>query len=191
MNIVKDKDLIWDTDNYDVILVGTSIYNLLTQGFQSKLTMKYPYIVDVNNSTPYADKRKYGKRLTIQGTPIISLMYICGYPHSKRDYLNYEALEHCLATANAEFKGKNVATTILGTSLFDGNGDRERCMKIIEENTDKLNLTVYDFPQYNRRKEIAMVCSKWNEYAERGEWRKWKELKNHKDEIIAKLYLKH
>lgn len=191
MNIVKDKDLIWDTDNYDVILVGTSIYNLLTQGFQSKLTMKYPYIVDANNSTPYADKRKYGKRLTIQGTPIISLMYICGYPHSKRDYLNYEALEHCLATANAEFKGKNVATTILGTSLFDGNGDRERCMKIIEENTDKLNLTVYDFPQYNRRKEIAMVCSKWNEYAERGEWRKWKELKNHKDEIIAKLYLKH
>lgn len=191
MNIVKDKDLIWDTDKYDVILVGTSIYNLLTQGFQSKLSMKYPYIVDANNSTPYADKRKYGKRLTIQGTPIISLMYICGYPHSKRDYLNYEALEHCLATANAEFKGKNVATTILGTSLFDGNGDRERCMKIIEENTDKLNLTVYDFPQYNRRKEIAMVCSKWNEYAERGEWRKWKELKNHKDEIIAKLYLKH
>ena len=191
MNIIKDKDLIWDTDKYDVILVGTSIYNLLTQGFQSKLTMKYPYILDANNSTPYADKRKYGKRLTIQGTPIISLMYICGYPHSKRDYLNYEALEHCLATANAEFKGKNVATTILGTSLFDGNGDRERCMKIIEDNTDKLNLTVYDFPQYNRRKEIAMVCSKWNEYAKRGEWRKWKELKNHKDEIIAKLYLKH
>lgn len=191
MNIVKDKDLIWDTDKYDVILVGTSIYNLLTQGFQSKLTMKYPYILDANNSTPYADKRKYGKRLTIQGTPIISLMYICGYPHSKRDYLNYEALEHCLATANVEFKGKNVATTILGTSLFDGNGDRERCMKIIEDNTDKLNLTLYDFPQYNRRKEIAMVCSKWNEYAKRGEWRKWKELKNHKDEIIAKLYLKH
>ena len=191
ITIVKDIDLIWDTDKYDVILVGTSIYNLLTQGFQSKLTMKYPYIIDANNSTPYADKRKYGKRLTIQGTPIISLMYICGYPHSKRDYLNYEALEHCLATANAEFKGKNVATTILGTSLFDGNGDRERCMKIIEDNTDKLNLTVYDFPQYNRRKEIAMVCSKWNEYAKRGEWRKWRELKNHKDEIIAKLYLKH
>jgi hypothetical protein len=191
MNIIKDKDLIWDTDKYDAILVGTSIYNLLTQGFQSKLAMKYPYIVEANNSTPYADKRKYGKRLTIQGTPIISLMYICGYPHSKRDYLNYEALENCLATANAEFKGKNVATTILGTSLFDGNGDRERCMKIIEDNTDKLNLTVYDFPQYNRRKEIAMVCGKWNEYAKRGEWRKWKELKAHKDEIIAKLYLKH
>ncbi len=147
MNIVKDKDLIWDTDKYDVILVGTSIYNLLTQGFQSKMAVKYPYILEPNNSTPYADKRKYGKRLTIQGEPIISLMYICGYPHSKRDYLNYEALENCLATANGEFKGKKVATTILGTSPFDGNGDRERCLEIIEENNKNLNLTVYDYKQ--------------------------------------------
>lgn len=191
IEIIKDKDLIWDTDKYDVILVGTSIYNLLTQGFQSKLRLKYPYIVDANNSTPYADKRKYGKRLTIQGTPIISLMYICGYPHSKRDYLNYDALAHCLATANGEFKGMKVATTMLGTSLFDGNGDKEKCIQIIEENTKDLDLTVYDFPQFNRRQEIAMVCSKWNEYAKRGEWKKWKELKEHKDEIIAKLYLKH
>lgn len=191
IKIIKDQDLIWNTDKYDVILVGTSIYNLLTQGFQSKLRLKYPYIVEANNSTPYADKRKYGKRLTIQGTPIISLMYICGYPHSKRDFLNYDALAHCLATANGEFKGMKVATTMLGTSLFDGNGDKEKCIQIIEENTKDLDLTVYDFPQFNRRQEIAMVCSKWNEYAKRGEWKKWKELKEHKDEIIAKLYLKH
>lgn len=191
MNIVKDKDLIWDTDKFDVILVGTSIYNLLTQGFQSKMVVKYPHILEPNNSTPYADKRKYGKRLTIEGTPVISLMYICGYPHSKRDYLNYEALEHCLATANSEFKGKKVATTVLGSSLFDGNGDKQKCLDIIESTAKDLDLTVYDFPQYNRRKEIAMVCSKWNEYAKRGEWKKWRELKNHKDEIIAKLYLRH
>lgn len=191
IEIVKDKDLIWDTDKYDVILVGTSIYNLLTQGFQSKMAVKYPYIVKANNTTPYADKRKYGKRLTIEGTPIISLMYICGYPHSKRDYLNYDALENCMATANKEFRGKKVAAPLLGTSLFDGNGDRERCMSIIENNCGDIDLTVYDFPQYNRRKEIAMVCRKWNEYAQRGEWRKWQELKKHKDEIIAKLYLKH
>jgi hypothetical protein len=77
IEVVKDKDLIWDTDKYDVILVGTSIYNMLTQGFQSKMSVKYPYIVDTNNTTNYADTRKYGKRLTIQGEPIISLMYIC------------------------------------------------------------------------------------------------------------------
>lgn len=191
MNIIKDKDLIWDSDKYDVILVGTSIYNLLTQGFQSKMAVKYPYIVGTNNTTKYADTRKYGKRLTIQGEPIISLMYICGYPNSKRDYLNYDALEHCLKTANSEFKGKTVATTVLGSSLFDGNGSKERCMSIIKANAIDLNLTIYDFQQFNRRQEIAMVCSKWNEYARKGEWKKWKELKKHKDDIIAKLYLKH
>lgn len=191
IDVIKDKDLIWDTDKYDVILVGTSIYNLLTQGFQSKMAVKYPHIVAPNNATKYADTRKYGKRLTIQGEPIISLMYICGYPHSKRDYLNYDALEHCLKTANGEFKGKTVATTVLGSSLFDGNGDKECCMSIIEANTPDLKLTVYDFQQFNRREEIAMVCRKWNEYAKRGEWKKWQELKKHKDEIIAKLYLKH
>ena len=44
MKIITNEDLIWKTDNYDVILVGTSIYCMLTNGFQSKMRMKYPYI---------------------------------------------------------------------------------------------------------------------------------------------------
>lgn len=191
VEVIKDKDLIFETDNYDVILVGTSIYNMLTQGFQSKMAQKYPDIVTMNNSTPYADRRKYGKRATLPGEPIISLMYICGYPHSKRDFLNYEALETCLQTANQEFKGKNVATTLLGTSLFDGNGDKDRCMKIIEDNTPDLNLSVYDYLQLNRRVEIAQQLSKFNVYAKNKEWDKYHELVDHKDEILKSLYLKH
>lgn len=191
MEIIENKDLIWDTDNYEVILVGTSIYNLLTQGFQSKMVVKYPGLEEANKQTPYADRRKYGKRLTVDTTPIISLMYICGYPHSKRDYLNYDALENCLATADQEFKGKKVATTIVGSSPFDGNGDKERCLKIIEENTKNLDLTVYDFPQFNRRQEIAQHLRKFNIYKRNKEWDKYNELVKHKDEIIAKLYLRH
>lgn len=191
MKLISGNDLIWDTDKYDVILVGTSIYNMLTQGFQSKMAVKYPGLEDANNSTPYADKSKYGKRLTCSTVPIISLMYICGYPHSKRDYLNYDALENCLATADSEFKGMCVATTIVGSSQFDGNGDRDRCLDIIERNTRNLDLTVYDFPQYNRRREIAMVLSKWNVLIKNREWGKWNELRRNKDEIISKLYLRH
>lgn len=191
MTIIKDKDLIWDTENYDVILVGTSIYNLLTQGFQSKMTVKYPHILEINNSTPYADTRKYGKILTIEGEPIITLMYICGYPHSKRDFLNYEALESCLKKVNEEFKGKKVATTFLGTSNFDGNGDKDRCLKIIEDNTPDIDLTIYDFLQLNRRVEIAQYLSKFNIYKKNKEWDKYFELVANKDEIIKKLYLKH
>lgn len=192
MNIVTGKDLIWETDNYDVILVGTSIYNLLTQGFQCKMGVKYPELVNANNSTPYADKRKYGKRITVdlKNGPTVSLLYICGYPHSKRDYLNYEAMDNCLATAEAEFQGKKVATTVMGTSLFDGNGNKDKCLELLEKHSKKFDLTVYDYLQLNRRVEIAQFLSKWNVY-KKSDPDKYAELLAHRDEIIAKLYLKH
>ena len=44
MNIIKDKDPISLTDDYDVILVGTSIYCMMPNGFQSKIRFKYPEI---------------------------------------------------------------------------------------------------------------------------------------------------
>jgi hypothetical protein len=194
MEIIKDKDLIWDTDNYDVILVGTSIYNMLTQGFQSKMYVKYPHIMEPNNSTPYADQRKYGKRITIESinnSPIISLMYICGYPHSKRDYLNYEALENCLLTAAVEFKGKKIAMPIVGSSQFDGNGDKDRCLSIIEKTLGNSDVTVYDFQQFNRRKEIANLLSQFNVYLQNKDWKVYNELKKNKDKIIKKHYLRH
>jgi hypothetical protein len=156
INIIKDKDAIWETDKYDVILVGTSIYCMLTNGFQSKLRIKYPYIEDINNSTNYGDLRKLGKRMTIQGNPIISLMYIAKYPHSKREFVDYDALEHALATANAEFRGKKVMTTMLGCSKFDGNGDRDKVLEIMERNATNIDLYVYDYPQLEKRKEIAL-----------------------------------
>lgn len=191
MQIVYNKDLIWYTQQYDVIMVGTSYYNLLTQGFQSKMRVKYPQIEDANNSTPYADKRKLGKRITIDGMPQITLMYICGYQNSKRVFLDYEALQQCLISANEEFKGKHVACPILGSSQFDGNGDKERCLDIIKSNTPDLDLTIYDFQQYERRKEIAMELSKWNKYKYKNGSRKYFALLKHKDEYIANLYLKH
>lgn len=192
VTIIKNKDLIFDTEKYDVILVGTNIYNLLSQGFQSKMAVKYPQIEEANNQTPYADRRKFGKRLTIDGTPIISLMYIAGYPHKKRDVLDYNALEHCLQTANQEFKGKRVASTFLGTSPFDGNSqDKERCMSIIENSTPDIDLTIYDYIQLNRRVEIAQHLKKFNVYKKKRDWAKYYELVRNKKKIIASLFLRH
>lgn len=191
MNIVTGKDLIWETDNYDVILVGTSIYNLLTQGFQSKISLKYPELVVANNSTPYADRRKYGKRITVdtENGPTVSIMYVCGYPHCKRDFLNYEAFENCMATAEIEFQGKKVASTIIGTSLFDGNGDRDRCLEILEKYSNKIDLTVYDYLQLYKRVEIAQFLSTWNVY-KKSDPDKYEELLSHKKEFLDRLYLR-
>lgn len=163
-NLITDRDLILDIDKYDVILVGTTIYSMLTNGFQSKIASMFPIVDEINSGTPYGNINKYGRRLTVDTlTPIISLMYIAGYPHSKRVFLNEEALINCLSTANAEFKGKKVATTLVGTTKFDGNGDRDRVIKIIEDNTKNLDLYVYDYEQLDKRVEREMVIDKLRE----------------------------
>ena len=159
INIVKDKDLIWDVEKYDVILIGTSIYCTLGDGFQFKIKNKYPILQIENDKTPYGDSRKFGKRLTIKNhKPILSLMYVCDKGLHNKSMINYEALENCLRTANAEFKGLNVASTIVGSSRFDGNGDRDKCLELIEKCTPNLNITLYDYEQlanYDEKKNLS------------------------------------
>ena len=188
LNIIKDKEPIWETDKYDVILVGTSIYCMLTNGFQSKMRLKYPYIDAINDSTNYGDSRKLGKRMTIQGKPIISLMYIANYPHRKRVFVDYDALEHAMATANAEFKGKKVLTTMLGCSRFDGNGDRDKVLEILKANSYNMDLDVYDYIQLEKRKEISLYFKKLRSI-EFTEPEKFNQLSPIKKQLIKELYL--
>jgi hypothetical protein len=164
VTIIKDKEPIYETENYDVVLLGLSTHNIFMGNFQGKMAVKYPIVEKVNNSTPYGDLRKLGKRITIDDNePIISLMYICKYPSRKDNFIDYDALEKCLKTANEEFKGKKVMTTVLGSTKFDGKGDRDKCLKIIEENTKDLDLYIYDFPQITVREEIIKQNSYFKE----------------------------
>ena len=191
IDIVTDRDLILDTEKYDVILLGTSVYCMLTAGIQSKMRFKYPFIEEENNKTAYGDMRKLGKRLTLTTAtkPIISLMYICGYPRSNRITIDYDSLEKCLLSANSEFSGMNVASTIIGTSKFDGNGSKEKCLDIIEKTTPNINLTLYDYKQKSRREEI-------NEYKKyiysfkKQDKEKYKYLLGTEESELKKLYLK-
>lgn len=190
MNIIKDKDLIFDTDQYDVILVGTSIYCMLTNGFQSKMALKYPFIEKRNNELPYGDYKKLGTRLTCQdgNSPIISLMFICNYPNKKRVSIDYNALTNCLSTALNEFKGKSIATTVLGSSEFDGNGEKDKIIDIIKNCDYTDNLTLYDYAQIDKNKEISIEKKKLNDY-KLTDYEKYQELWNDRDNILRKLYL--
>lgn len=151
VTIIKNKEAIYDTEEYDVVLVGVSTHNMLMGNFQGKMAIKFPIFEKVYNKTAYGDLRKLGKRITIddlgEGKPIISLMYICTYPSIKKDFIDYDALEKCLRTANAEFKGKRVMTTLLGSTRFDGKGDRQKCLNIIRKTTNDIDLYVYDYEQ--------------------------------------------
>lgn len=188
ITIIKDKELIFETEKYDVILVGTSVYNMLTGGFQSKMRFKYPYIQDGNDKTNYGDNRKLGKRLTFyDNKPIISLMYICGYPTSRIVNIDYDALRTCLLSANAEFKGKKVASTIVGSSVFDGNGERDKCIELINECTPDLDITLYDYVQRKRKDEMNEYFLYIKSFIKDKE--KYKELLETRNEYLKSQFL--
>ena len=58
--IIKNKEPIYETENYDVILIGVSTHNTLMGNFQGKMGIKYPIVEKVNNKTPFGDLRKLG-----------------------------------------------------------------------------------------------------------------------------------
>lgn len=158
LNIVTNKDLIYDTEKYDVILVGTSVFCMLSNGFQHKMRIKYPFIEKINDKSSYADMRRLGTRLTMQDgeSPVISLLYICKYPNKTVDSLDYDALEKSLRTAVAEFKGKTIATTVLGSTIFDGNGNKEKILEIMSECAKGSSMDVYDYNQLDKNIEIEL-----------------------------------
>jgi hypothetical protein len=159
LKIIENVDLYNDIDKYDLVLVGTNIYCNMSQGFQRKVMLNYPYVQDKNMCTKYGDETKLGTILECKkdGKPTFVLLYINkgGFrPDLKKDYLSYESLEKCLKLVNILYKGKNVACTILGYSKFEGNGDKEKIIKLIHQSTKDLNMTVYDYTQLSRSEEM-------------------------------------
>lgn len=157
INFVKDKPLITEVNNYDVTLVGTNVYCTLSNGFQREVMLWYQYVQDINMTTRYADASKLGTILecTKENEPTFCLLFITkGYnfrPHAEKDYLSYEALEKCLKLVNIKYRGKKIAAPLLGTSRFDGNGNRDQVIDIIKRTLTDVDIDVYDF--YQKSKE--------------------------------------
>lgn len=162
INIIKDVDLINEVDKYDGILLGTHTYCSLRNGIQGDIALNYGYVREANLNTRYGDINKMGTILecTKEDEPLIILMYILkGYPKIKKkgevvDSLSYESLEKCLALVNILHKGKHFATSMIGCSRFDGNGDKEKVMEIINRTVTDFDLTIYDFYQKKRDEKL-------------------------------------
>lgn len=163
VSVIKDIDLYDHVGEYDVVLIGTNLYYIMSNGIQLKVMLNYPYVYDRNLETRYADIDKLGTILecTKEGEPTFCLCFICEgsnfRPDLQKEYLSYEALEKCMRLVNAKYKGKRVACPMLGASRFDGNGDKDKCLSIIEENTKDIDLTVYDYRQKSRQEEVTEV----------------------------------
>ena len=165
INIIKDIDLFDNVKDYDIVLVGTNIYCNLSQGFQRKVMLNYPYVQEMNMSTKYADKKKLGTILECknEGNPTFLLLYITEgnfRPDLKKDTLSYESLEKCIKLINILYKGMNIACPFLGSSRFDGNGEKDKILKIIENNSKNVNITIFDYEQKSRAEELKETREK-------------------------------
>lgn len=159
INIIKDRDLIDDVRSYDVVLVGLNIKNTMGNGFQKQIARSFRYVYDINMGTNYNDEKKLGTCLVVperNGNPIFVLCYITKgrfRPDIIPDSLDYEALERCLRRVNDNFKGKRIASTIMGVDKYEAGGDKDRVLDIFEKVFDEADITLYDYEQQDYRQQ--------------------------------------
>ena len=189
--IIKNVDLIYHVKEYDVVLIGTSIKNSLGDGFQHKVGRSFPYVIEANNKTRYNDKSKLGTVNVVGENPVFCLCYIhCGRyrPDLYPDVVSYEALEKCLDLINWNFKGKRIASTIIGGNEFEGGGNPERCLEIMRNTLKDCDVSVYDYKQIPFRDEDNHKYMSIVEMRTRGEITSEEYLKRKKRFLWEKKY---
>ena len=156
LTVIENEQLIEHIYEYDVILVGTSIMNALGNGFQYQVRINFPEVDKANKATKYGDLRKLGTVKVIDTKPIFCLLYISkgGYRKDiKPEYIDYQSLEETIKLINDNFKGKKIASTVIGVNQYEGGGDKEKILDILERNTKDIELFLYDSEQYDYAKE--------------------------------------
>lgn len=160
IEIIKDVDLYDHFSEYDVILIGTNLFCTMSQGIQLKVMLNYPYVYEDNLKTKYGDREKLGTILESkkEGEPTFCLCFITvGFnfrPDLNKDFLSYDALEKCLKLVNVKYKGKKIACPLLGSSRFDGNGDKDRIYQIFHNCLTDVDATIFDYFQLSRSEEM-------------------------------------
>lgn len=163
--IIKDIDLFKEIvkNDYDYYILPTNCYCTFGNGYSHKVKLDYPYVYKADLLTKYGDKKKLGTILdvTVENEPSFIIIYINeGYnfrPDLKSDFLDYKALENSLKRINVEYKGKKIACPLIGCSRFDGNGDRDKVIEIINKETKNIDLYVYDYFQKSRDEELVEI----------------------------------
>lgn len=156
VTIVKDKFLIEDIKKYTIVLVPMSANNSMNSGFAYEIGLNFPPIREKVQTTPYGDRRKFGTVSVFKDDGItfcICFMHTGG--QSKQvEYVKYDSLADCLDLININFKGKTVASPILGSTKYDGRGDKEKIINIFKEHCTDIDLILYDYEERNFMDEI-------------------------------------
>ena len=156
VTIVKDKFLIEDIKNYTIVLVPMSANNSMNSGFAYEIGLNFPPIREKVQTTPYGDRRKFGTVSVFKDEGItfcICFMHTGGQS-KQAEYVKYDSLADCLDLININFKGKTVASPILGSTKYDGRGDKEKIINIFKEHCTDIDLILYDYEERNFMDEI-------------------------------------
>lgn len=173
INIIENTKLIEKIFDYDIILVGTNCYGMLGNGFQKDVSVNFPDVNEAAMNIKYADFSMLGTVKVVNRSPIFCLCYITKdfgcTKHLNPVYVDYGAVESCLLTIDNNFKNKRIATTLIGTSEFDGNGDKNKISKIFDNSIKNNILDIYTYEQTKWGKELLI------------EWHRIKYLIEHKE----------
>lgn len=156
VTIVKDKFLIEDIKKYTIVLVPMSANNSMNSGFAYEIGLNFPSIREKVQTTPYGDRRKFGTVSVFKDEGItfcICFMHTGGQS-KQAEYVKYDSLADCLDLININFKGKTVASPILGSTKYDGRGDKEKIINIFKEHCTDIDLILYDYEERNFMDEI-------------------------------------
>lgn len=171
VNFVKDRNLIQDVFDYQVILVPMSINNSMNRGFKYEIGLNFPYVKNEQQKSPYGDRRKYGTIFPVECEGIVfCLCYMYSTPYIKKyetDFVQYESLEKCLKSVRDKYKNKNIASVVMGVSEFDGSGDKDKILSIYNKVFVDKDITLYDYEQVDYKtkmfREIAALHKKIKE----------------------------
>ena len=156
VTIVKDKFLIEDIKKYTIVLVPMSANNSMNSGFAYEIGLNFPPIREKVQTTPYGDRRKFGTVSVFKDEGItfcICFMHTGGQS-KQAEYVKYDSLADCLDLININFKGKTVASPILGSTKYDGRGDKEKIINIFKEHCTDIDVILYDYEERNFMDEI-------------------------------------
>ena len=183
LTFIHNKPLIEDIFDYDLIIVGTGIHNALGNGFQYDVKINFPQVEEIVKQTPYADIRKLGSVTVVNENPIFCIGFIHkgGYRKDLNpDYLDYKALEEVLNLIDSNFENKRIATTLLGCSQYDGNGNKDKVLEIFNKLSNN-DFFIYDYEQRDYRE---INNEKWAEITSLVGKIPYQELRKLKDEYI-------
>lgn len=152
VDIVIDESPIHHVNEYDGVLIFTNCYQVMSNGFQGEVVKEYPYVKEWNYKTKYGDPDKLGEILVCNeaNKPLFILCFTTfgyNFKGNENDFFDYKALEKCLRVLNILYKGRNLATTMIGCTEYDGNADKKKILDIVNREVKDFNLTLYDYHQ--------------------------------------------